>query len=164
MSEEQENKTYEVGYLLSPLIPIEALTERVAKTFKEPILTAGGEVLDDKLPQPLALSYPIKKQLDHQRLTFREAFFGSLRFKIEPAAAEKLAKQFKTSPDLIRDLIVEVPRAALLDEENQKARTKHVSRPAAKELKAKEAKSELPPAISETEVDEKIEQLLTVES
>ncbi|MEK7209278.1 MAG: 30S ribosomal protein S6 [Patescibacteria group bacterium] len=154
-------RVYEIGYLLSPLIPVEVLAERVAKNFKEVIIAAGGEVINDPLPQHLTLSYPIKKQFDHQRLTFSEAFFGALRFKVEPPTAEKLTKQFKTAPDLVRYLLIEIPKAILLDEERLKTKVNQLPRPVGG---AKGADPETKAPITEAEMDKEIEQLLTVES
>lgn len=155
-------RIYEIGYLLSPMIPVESLAERVSKNLTAPIASLGGEIMNEVSPRHLTLAYPIKKNMEHRRLTFREAFFGSIRFQTLPRAAAELRSKLVASPDLVRHLLIEVPKATLLDEERAKARVNHPPRSPVPAETAGEVSSQ--PSLSLAEMDQQIDQLLTTEA
>lgn len=155
-----EARVYEIDYLLSPLIPAEAVAERVENSLKAVLAAVHSEVVSDSSPQRISLAYPIRKTVEHKRLIFREAFFGSLRFRAAPAAAAELVDKFRASPDLIRYLLLEVPKAALADEKHLRTRTKPKRAPRSPSSIASTAK----PAMTAAEMDKEIDQLLTTEA
>lgn len=102
-------KTYELAYLLSPLIAAEAIAEQVEKELKQPLSVAKAELKHEFGPRLMALAYPIKKVVEHKGSTFREAYFGSLVFTCEPAAIAAIEAKLKKSHFLIRHLLITVP-------------------------------------------------------
>ena len=161
-----DGRIYEIGYLLSPMIPVESLAEKVTQNLKEPINSLDGQIVSEGEPRHFALAYPIKKNIEHRRLTFREAFFGSLRFEGDAKTVVELARKLFVVPDIIRYLLIEVPKATLLDEERAKVR---VNRPPrlSTTTASKVGEGSPSPSLSTTEViemDKQIDQLLTTEA
>jgi len=154
-------RVYEVGYLLSPMIPAESLVEQVEKNLKEAITTLDGQIVSEVSPRHINLAYPMKKNVEHRRLTFREAFFGALRFEALPQSVVELKKKLTLVPDLIRCLVIEIPKAMLLDEERAIARVNH---PPRQPVSTDVVISAEATASSEAEIDKQIDQLLTTES
>ncbi|MEK7585533.1 MAG: 30S ribosomal protein S6 [Patescibacteria group bacterium] len=154
------NRVYELGYLLSPLIPSESLTDKVNQDLKALVNGFGGEIIgDNPLPAMITLAYPIKKVVDHKGLTCREAYFGAFRFRLNSSALPELIAKLKELNDLIRYLLLEVPKATLVDEENLRNR-KRVVPP----TPTTEGEGPAKPVMSADEMDKEIDQLLTTES
>ena len=163
-SDESEAKTYEISYLLSPLIPAENLPEAVAKYIKSLIAAAAGEVVSEGPARPVNLAYQIRRILDNKPVTFREAFFGSLRFRSPAAAVVDLARRWREAPELIRHLLIEVPKAVLADEQRSLVRQKKiVSSLSTRRTAGRPDGSSAKPAMSADDMDKEIEQLLETE-
>lgn len=156
-----DGRIYEIGYLLSPMIPVESLTEQVEKNLKEMIVALEGQMVSEISPRHINLAYPMKKNVEHRRFTFREAFFGALRFEASPQTAVELKEKLALAPDLIRFLLIEVPKATLLDEEQAKARVNHPPRPP---ISNDAERAIVTPSVLSAEIDKQIDQLLTTES
>lgn len=105
----EDGRHYEIGYLLSPAVPETALEDTVSKLLVAPITVAAGEVEEQELPTLITLAYPIRKTVDHKTSVFTNAFFGHLRFIVEPLAIAQLASKFQDQPEILRFLIVERP-------------------------------------------------------
>lgn len=150
-----DQKTYEVGYLLSPLVPTEALAAAVDKFIKAAIVGASGEVLDDWPARRVTLAYPIKRLTNNKTATFREAFFGSLRFRSQPEAAAGLGQIFRASPEVIRHLLLEVSKSDLIHEARLRFQQKKALLPSSRPVE----KNKSP--MSADELDKEIDQLLT---
>lgn len=104
-----ENKTYELGYLLTPLLTEELVAELLEKKVKALIAKEGGELVSEQAPKLISLAYPIRKQVENKHLVFRDSFFGAIRFTAAPAAAPALAAELKKLPELVRFLLITLP-------------------------------------------------------
>lgn len=109
-----ELKTYELGYLLSPLVSSEQVGQTVEKEIKSLLKKAKAEVKDEVQARHRGLAYPIKKVVEHKGSIFREAYFGSIVFTCAPENVPSLEEGLKKSPFLIRHLLVVLPPSALL--------------------------------------------------
>jgi len=165
-----EPKTYELGYLLSPFTPADAVNETVDKQLKAPILEAQGEFLAvQAAPKQISLAFPIRRFFDNQRTIFREAIFGSLRFRLNPEAVQDLERPWRNNRHLVRHLLVEISptelsrEKRLLEQERripQAMDSDVISTPEVnpKSSVAKAEKATADPAA----MDQKIEELLKV--
>ncbi|MCX6731415.1 MAG: 30S ribosomal protein S6 [Candidatus Parcubacteria bacterium] len=91
---ETEQKMYEIGYLLSPLIPEEKLDEEIG-SLRKLIEDKKGFILNEGRPKMQKLAYPIKK--------LETAYFGWIKFTADPSSLPEIK-----SPQIIRFLITEV--------------------------------------------------------
>ena len=85
-----EIKKYELGYLLSPLIPAADLESIVQEQIVALIVSLGGEVAASPVPVMKTLAYLIKKDTGNKRANFKEAYFGYIHFTLNPANITKL--------------------------------------------------------------------------
>ncbi|MCC6290548.1 30S ribosomal protein S6 [Candidatus Nomurabacteria bacterium] len=109
-----ELKTYELGYLLSPLVSSEQVGQTVEKDVKSLLKKAGAEVKSEIQARHRGLAYPIKKVVEHKGSIFREAYFGAIVFTCAPENIPALEEGLKKSLVLIRHLLIVLPPGALL--------------------------------------------------
>ena len=148
-------RRYEIGYLLVPIIAAETVAQTVETLIRGAIIAAGGQILDGGEPKLVPLAYPIRKTIDNKNLRFREAYFASLRFNISPDQIAPLDQTLRSSPHLLRFLIVELP----VQTEEPRRRPRMSAPPS-----AERSKEELLPVgetMSQAEMDREIEGLLT---
>ena len=109
-----ELKTYELAYLLSPLVAADAVAEAVNTEIKHWLKKAGAEVKSEVAPYSRELAYKIKKVVEHKGSTFREAYFGAIYFTCEPGQMPMIEEGLKKSALIIRHLIMILPNRAFL--------------------------------------------------
>lgn len=105
-----DTKTYEIGYLLLPLISAEELEAKTAELIKTAIEANSATVVSQLSPKMRALAYPISKFLNKKNTPFREAYFGSVRFDATPADALKIKTALDKNENIIRHLLVIIPK------------------------------------------------------
>lgn len=108
----RELKTYEVGYLLSPLVPEDQLVSLVSKIFEETIKASGGAVTSQLSPRLTRLAYPVAKVINNKRSNYQDAYFGALRFQVFPDQIAKFKAELDRSDELIRYLLITVSKNA----------------------------------------------------
>src|SRR3989344_5221501 len=107
-----EVKAYEVGYLLSPLVAADQLTETVEKEVKRWLEQAGATIGGEMLPRSGTLAYPIKKIVEHKGSTFREAYLGAIYFTCRPEKLALVETGLKKSVLILRSLVITLSPAA----------------------------------------------------
>jgi len=149
---ENNTKTYEIGYLLTPLVSEEKLDEEVS-VLRKLIEDQQCFIMGEERPKMRKLAYPIQK--------FDTAYFGWIKFVVTPEIAEKVKGAFDGAGNVLRFLILEITK-----EDAIKKPVKKFSKPFRSE------KSEAPSAGGEVrvktevkpeEIDKKIEELLGTE-
>jgi len=137
---ENEQRIYEIGYLLSPLIPEEKLDEEIG-SLRKLIEDKKGFILNEGRPKMQRLAYPIKK--------LESAYLGWIKFAAEPTILFEIKNSFKKLSSSIRFLIREIVKETLAPSSAKKIiKKKKTIIPGIKE----EAKFE--------EIDKKLEELL----
>jgi len=82
---ERENKTYEINYLMTPLLPEDKLAEETA-VLRKVIEDNKGFVVGEDQPKTQKLSYPIKK--------FDRAYYGWFKFSAGVESVDDIKKGF----------------------------------------------------------------------
>ncbi len=94
---DENKKTYELAFLLSPELTEEDVAAKV-KEIKELILTAEGEITNTLEPRRQRLAYPINK--------LSQGSLGTLIFALEPAKVKDIVNKVKQTPGVLRELLV----------------------------------------------------------
>ena len=153
-------KNYEIGYLLSPLIPTDEVAAKVAEAIKEPINTLKGVVGSELDPRHIVLAYRVGKTENHKRTSFGEAHFGAIRFTLAPESLLEFTDKLKANDLIIRFIMVSLPKNAAamtpLKRLPAKRRLPNESRPIANEGDKPEKK----PEMTKEAIDKEIEGLL----
>ncbi len=100
-----KSEVYEFGFLLVPDVGDEGAPASFS-ALKGMIEDAGGNPISDNLPAKMALAYPMDKEIDHKHQTYREAYFGWIKFELEKGKIAVLKDAFDNEKSLIRFIII----------------------------------------------------------
>lgn len=101
--------TYEVGYLLLPSIAEDKVGE-VVERLQGLVSKAGGEVLDGEEPFKYDLSYKMSKTVGASHYVVSEAYLGWFKFSLEAAKALEVKSAIEKQDEVLRALMIKVPR------------------------------------------------------
>lgn len=140
----KDKKEYEIGFLVK--------NEADAQAIKQLLIQQGSEIINEGFPKEINLAYKIKKEA--------KAWFGFFRFQSEPAVALALKNDLRTFPNLLRFLILRLPKKASpaqIPVPKKKKLAKLL--PRLKEKSQTEGKPSLL-SLSNEEIEKKIEEIL----
>lgn len=155
-----EIKKYELGYLLSPLIPADDLEAVVQDQIVALVIGLGGEVTASPVPVMKNLAYPVKKDSGNKRANFKDAYFGYIHFTLNPSNITKFNESLTKVDAILRVLLIiaiktvgKKPAITTSAKEESK-----VSQPSEKNTPAK---PEVREGAKQEEIDREIEGLLS---
>ena len=107
--EGKDMKIYELSYLLVPSIAEELVGSQV-----ESINTAVREkvaiFISEEAPRLIDLAYPMVHTVGNKKLKFDSAYFGWVKFELEPGSVEELKHVFARDEQIVRTLLVKTVR------------------------------------------------------
>ncbi len=163
----EDLKTYEIGYILTPMVSEDKLAELFDKTLKAAVEAAGSSITAQQSPKMITLAYPINRMLNNKRSIFRDAYFGAVRFDASPEMVHLVKEHLDKAPEVIRHLLIVVPASAQ-PLAAQKGPTTRTARPedrveeVVEEVVAEEVvEKEEKPEMTNEDIDKEIEGLLT---
>lgn len=124
-----ERTVYEIGYLVLPSIPEDSLADVVAKITTS-FENEGGTRIDGEAPFKNDLSYEMSKQVGARKYVVREAYIGWVKFELEPSKIETVKAALEKMDELLRFLIVKVPRETTFTFAEARARKAALEAPA----------------------------------
>lgn len=146
-------RVYEVGFHVVSSVPEADLGIRVTAV-RDAIEAAGGRMIADEFPKHIDLAYPMAKVHANKRSTHRSAYFGWMKFDMEPRGTKVLDAALKKDEYILRFILVETVR------ENTMAPKKVLREKRPDDvLRPKEPVVEKP-ALTEEELDKTIEELV----
>jgi ribosomal protein S6 len=145
-------KVYEVGYLLLPTIPEEHLATEV-QNIKSLIEKNDGVFITEDFPKLRQLAYIMKKAATGQNLKFDKAYFGWIKFEIDPAVVPTITKDLEKNGNILRSMVISTVR------ENTMYTQKSVFR-SPTDAVATDKPEEEKEKMSEEEIDKTIENLV----
>lgn len=148
----KDRVVYEVGFHIVPTVAEEDLGVRVT-AIRDIIEEAGGSIISDEYPKHMKLSYPMVKVAANKRATHNAAYFGWMKFEVEPSGAKMIDAKLKAEDLILRYILVKTLR------ENTMIPKKILLQKRGDEAKA-EDKTEDKPVMSEAEIDKTIEDLV----
>lgn len=101
----EENRTYELGYILVPTLP-ETDVETAVATLKSTITTVEGTVLSEGVPEFIDLAYQIEKNVKSKKMKWSQGYFGWIKFTAAPETLEALKKVFDGNLELMRYMLI----------------------------------------------------------
>lgn len=156
----KETTIYEIGYNLIPTASSEEVAKEVG-SMKEKITSLGGELISDEYPNQIKLSYEMIKEIDNKNVKFNSAFFGWIKFEIDPSQISEIDKMAKNSDNVLRYIIIKTVKETTLY-------TPKFTKPGRKTSGDDSAEVSKPETSSEPmdvkEVDKKIDELLEEET
>ena len=106
---ERELAAYELAFHVLPTVA-EGEVEGVFTTLKEVITKAGGTLLAEEAPERFDLAYEIDKYLEGRNRKFSSAYFGWIRFQLDPQALDSLSESVEATKELLRYLLIRLSK------------------------------------------------------
>lgn len=101
---------YEIGYLMVSSIPEEKLVDETA-TLKSLVEKNGGSIIAEEAPKRHDLAYSMsKKTVSGSYDNYDQAYFGWVKFEIEPGKVESVKNAFETQSSILRILLISTVR------------------------------------------------------
>lgn len=101
---------YELAFHVLPTVA-EGEVADVFTSLKSAIETAGGTVTIEEEPKRFELAYEIIKLLEGRNRKFTSAYFGWVRFTLEPAQLEEVTEIVEGTPQLLRHMVIRLTKA-----------------------------------------------------
>lgn len=153
INSESDNQIYEIGYHLLPNIDESEVPVQSLK-IKSIIEENGGLILSEEMPKIMVLAYDICKTINSKKQKFNKAYFGWVKFEIDPSKVSDIKNKVENNPNVLRFLIIKTVKES----------TMHAPKiPMFKKESSREEKSEErveTPKASEEEIDKSIDELV----
>lgn len=148
-------KIYEIGFHIVPTVPEDGIGARVT-AIRDVIESKGAHVIADEFPRHTELTYGITKVASNKRALYRTAYFGWIKFEIDPKEIKSIEAELKADDFILRFILVKTVR------ENTMAPKKalQAKREESGDKVVREEKAEEKPQLSEEELDKTIEDLV----
>lgn len=146
-------KIYEIGFHIAPIVGDEKIADEV-QGIKSLLEKINASVVSEDFPRQKALAYPLSKMIGGGKKTFKEAYFGWIKFEGEPASVALFNKEVEKLPNILRYLIIKTVRENTLH--TPKFSAKYESKGKNEGAKSSEPKGE----VNEVEVDKAIDELV----
>ena len=88
---DKENKVYEVAFNIVPTLSDEALAAEFGN-LKEALSKAGAPVISEQYPKTIPLAYTMNRVINNKNNKFNSAFFGWVKFEMDPGALDAFKK------------------------------------------------------------------------
>lgn len=104
-----EKTIYEVGYHLLSTTPEDVVAKEVGN-LKDKISSLGGGIISEEYPSQMNLSYEMTKEIDNKRVGFTSAYFGWIKFEMNPEEVADIKKMLDGNSNILRFIIVKTVR------------------------------------------------------
>lgn len=149
---ENETKTYEIGYLLSPLVPEDKLDAEIS-VLRGLVESRKCLIMGEERARIRKLAYIVQKKGSGK---FDTAYFGWIKFVADPAAIADIKSDFDKTANILRFLILDTTKS----ESVRKAAKKPAKPSGFRKKPAQGPETEIKTEIKPEEIDKKIEELL----
>ncbi len=107
---EREFIAYELAYHVLPTVA-EGEVSAITAELKALITGAKGEIFDEETAERFELAYEIEKYLEGRYRSFGSAYFGWVRFRLDPASLATLMEEVDAHKSILRTLVVRLTKA-----------------------------------------------------
>ena len=104
-----ERMSYEFAFHLLPTVA-EGEVTAVFQKLKDLITKHGGTITIEEAPIRFDLAYEIVKHLEGRNRKFSSAYFGWVRFEIDPSEIEAITEAVEGTKELLRHLLIKLTR------------------------------------------------------
>lgn len=140
---ESDQKTYEIGYLLTPLLPEDKVAEEVS-VLRKLIDDNSGFIMSEDHAKMQRLAYPVARN--------SSAYLGRIKFYAKSETVDKIKESFEKSDKTLRFLLTKTSKETAAQPSR---RIRKIVKPAAATISEEEKKP-----IKPEEVDKKLEELI----
>ena len=141
MDENNDNDklVYEVGYHIVPTVEEVAIPAE-ADAIKSAVVETGGSVISEDSPKIMNLAYDISKSVNAKRQSYSKAYFGWVKFEVEPAAIAPIKSKIESMASVLRFIIIKTVKADTMRSQKVHFSKKKIIRRKMKERRVKPRK------------------------
>lgn len=104
-----EVASYELAFHILPTVA-EGEVATVFKKLKDIITEHGGTITAEEAPDHFELAYEIVKYLEGRNRKFKSAYFGWVRFQVDPAEIKAITETVEGTKELLRHLLIRLTK------------------------------------------------------
>lgn len=155
MEKAEKKEVYEVGYHIVSSVAEEGVPAQV-EAIKG--LLTKAEIIAEEAPKLIDLAYTIAKQVGGIRRRYDKAYFGWVKFVLEPEAIQEVKKQLDGMENVLRFILIKTVRENTLVGAKLLAAEETTKRKPLVKKEEKEVKEKKP--ASTEEIDKSIDELI----
>lgn len=106
---ERDLVSYELAFHVLPTVA-EGEVANVFQKLKDVITKHGGTILVEESPVRFDLAFEVVKYLEGRNRKFSSAYFGWIRFSIDPAQLAEITEVVKGTKELLRHLVIKLTK------------------------------------------------------
>jgi ribosomal protein S6 len=106
---ERELASYELAFHVLPTVA-EGEVTTVFETIKNHLTKLGGTITIEEAPARFDLAYEVDKYLEGRNRKFTSAYFGWVRFTIEPVKLAEIAETVEGTKEILRHLLIRLTK------------------------------------------------------
>ncbi len=111
-----EPRVYELGYHLLPTVD-EGNLEKEREALVAIITQFGGTVISEEMPALINLAYDMDKVINNKRNTFSQAYFGWIKFYLNPDWIVEFEEDVSAVENILRYLVIKtIPENTIVSE------------------------------------------------
>lgn len=154
--QEKDGRIYELAYLFIPLLAEETLAVSYGN-LKALLEKHGATFITEEAPKMIELAYQMSRIIENKKTWFDNAYFGWVKFEIEPSAIAEIEEVLKRDEQIIRYMTLKTVR------DNTIASKKPIReyRKRSPEKSEEEGDATPAPEMNKEEVDKQIDALVT---
>lgn len=152
--EKVSGTVYEISYLFVPHTSEENLPAKVT-AIKDLVSERGGIFISEDHPKLIELAYQMDRTIANKKEKFTKAYFGWVKFELDPSKIEEISKILALNEEIIRFLVIKTIR------ENTLVSKKPFGKDSSRKPRASDEEAKLP--INKEEVDAEIEKMVSAE-
>ncbi len=103
--EESAGRVYELGFHLLPTVAESDVPVQFSQ-LKSTIEKQGGTFISESAPKLIKLSYSMSKTIKAEKMHYTNAYFGWVKFTLDPEKLELVEKDIKAFDPMLRYIIV----------------------------------------------------------
>ena len=147
-------RVYELAYLLVGTMPEENVAAKVG-VIKDLVESKGAVSISEEFPRLMTLGYEMSRSISNKKTWFSDAYFGWMKFEMDPAMTEEVSVILKRDEDVLRFLMIKTVRENTIA--GKRAMGTGMKRPVRKSENAEET------PIDEVQMEKKLEELAVSE-
>lgn len=151
---ESQARIYELGYLIVSSMPEENVAAKVG-AIKDLVENKTGVSISEEFPRLITLGYEMSRPIGNKKSWFSEAYFGWMKFEMDPSMTDEVSAILKRDEDVLRFLLIKTVRENTIA--SKRGAGAGMKRPARKVENAEET------PIDEAEIEKKLEELAVTE-
>lgn len=154
VQEASDLRVYEVGFHLIPKVAEAEMPAEVEK-IKSILSAHGASVIAEETPRMTQLSYPMSRAEAGKRDRYNQAWFGWVKFEVEPSQVKEIESEVSRMPLVLRMIVISTVR-----ESTRSAKIFVSDRPLSETIRKPEKAPAEPKKLSEAEIETAVDELV----